>query len=76
MQPQGQIAHEYNGNRKLKLEHAWYTKSAHFESIANHRNISKMLHVPKNNNGKDAGTICQLVYGKTHLTISTSGKWM
>ena len=54
----------------------WYTKPANFESIANHRNISKMLHVPKNNNGKDAGTICQLVYGKTHLTISTSGKWM
>ena len=54
----------------------WYTKPANFESIANHRNISKMLHVPKNNNGKDAGTICQLVCGKTHLTISTSGKWM
>ena len=50
----------------------WYTKPANFESIANHRNISKMLHVPKNNNGKDAGTICQLVCGKTHLTIFTS----
>ena len=35
-----------------------------------------MLHVPKNNYGKDAGAIWQLFYGKTHLTISTSRRWM
>ena len=50
----------------------WYTKFANFESIEKHRNISIVLHMPKNDNRKDAGTICQLVYGKTHLTISTS----
>ena len=76
MQPQSQIAHEYNGYNKLKWEDVWYTKLANFESIAKHRNISIVLHIPKNDNRKDAGTVCQLVYGKTHLTISTSRRWM
>ena len=35
-----------------------------------------MLHVPKNNYRKDAGTIWQLFYGKTNLTVSTSRRWM
>ena len=35
-----------------------------------------MLHVPKKENGKDIGIIFQLVYGKTHLTISTSRRRM
>ena len=54
------------------MRESGYTKLVSFTSIAKHRNISVMLHVPKNNNGKDGGTICQLVYGKTHLTISAS----
>ena len=52
------------------------SKLASFESVSKHHNISMMLHVPKNNYRKDAGTIWQLVYGKTHLTISTSRRWM
>ena len=53
-----------------------YGIQANFESIAKHRNSSTVLNVPKNDNGKDAGTMCQLVYDKAHLTISASRRWM
>ena len=53
-----------------------YGIQANFESIAKHRNSSIVLNVPKNDNGKDAGTMCQLVYDKAHLTISASRRWM
>ena len=37
----------------------------HFEGIARHHNVNIMLYEPKKDKGKDAGSVWQLVYGKT-----------
>ena len=40
------------------------TKLVDFQGIARHHNVSIMLHEPKNDRGKDAGSIWRLVYCK------------
>ena len=41
------------------------TKLVDFEGIARHHNVNIMLYEPKKDRGKDAGSVWQLVYGKT-----------
>ena len=41
------------------------TKHVDFEGIARHHNVNIMLYEPKKDRGKDAGSVWQLVYGKT-----------
>ena len=66
------------------------TKLVDFQGIARHHNVSIMLHEPKNDRGKDAGSMWRLVYCKAQyknnlLTIKmrllgdhvfTSRRWM
>ena len=40
------------------------TKLVYFEGIARHHNVNIMLYEPKNDRGKDAGSVWQLAYGK------------
>ena len=58
------LAHEYYGDNKLKRKDVRPTKLVDFEGIARHHNVTIMLHEPKKDRGKDAGSIWRLVYGK------------
>ena len=40
------------------------TKLLDFQGIAKRHNVNIMLSEPKNDRGKDAGSICRLVYGR------------
>ena len=55
---------EYYDDSKLKRKDVRPTKPVDFEGIAKHHNVNIMLHEPKKDRGKDAGSICQFVYGK------------
>ena len=66
------------------------TKLVDFQGIARHHNVSIMLHEPKNDRGKDAGSIWRLVYCKAQYKnnlptikmrllgdhVFTSRRWM
>ena len=41
-----------------------HSKLVDFEGIAKHYNVNIMLYEPKNDRGKGAGSVWQLVYGK------------
>ena len=58
------LAREYYGDNKLRRKDVWAIKLDKFEGIAKHHNVNIMLYEPKKDNGKDAGSIWQLVYGK------------
>ena len=47
-----------------------HTKFVDFEGIAKHHHVSIILYEPKKDGGKDAGSICQLVYGKIQYKIN------
>ena len=40
------------------------TKLVDFEGIVKHHNVNIMLNKPRKDRGKDAGSLCWLVYGK------------
>ena len=56
---------EYYGDKNLKKRDVRPTKLVDFEGIARHHNVNIMLYEPKKDRGKDAGSVWQLVYGKT-----------
>ena len=58
------LAHKYYGDTKLKRKDVRPTKHVDFECIAKHHNVNIMLYEPKEDSGKDAGSIWKLVYGK------------
>ena len=58
------LAREYYGDNKLRQKDVWAIKTDNFEGIAKHHNVNIMLYEPKKDNGKDSGSIWQLVYGK------------
>ena len=59
------LAREYYGDKNLKKRDMRPTKLVDFEGIARHHNVNIMLYEPKEDRGKDAGSVWQLVYGKT-----------
>ena len=58
------LAREYYDDSKLKRKDVRPTKPVDFEGIAKQYNVDIMLYKPKKDRGKDAGSICQFVYGK------------
>ena len=58
------LAREYYGDNKLKRKDVSPTKLVDFEGIARHHNVNIMLYEPKNDSGKDEGSIWWLIYGK------------
>ena len=55
---------EYYGDNKLKRKDVRPQRLVDFEGIARHHNVNIMLYEPKNDKGKVAGSVWQLVYGK------------
>ena len=53
------LVREYYGNKGT-----WGLQNF-FEGIARHHNVNIILYEPKEDRGKDAGSVRQLVYGKT-----------
>ena len=56
---------EYYGDKNLKERDVRPTKLIDFEGIARHHNVNIMLYEPKEDRGKDARSVWQLVFGKT-----------
>ena len=71
------LASEYYGHNKLKQKDARPTKLINFKDIAKHYSVNIMLYEPTKDRGKDAGSICRLVYGmiqhKNNLPIINMG---
>ena len=59
------VRREYYGHNNLKKRDVRPTKLVDFEGIPRHHNVNIMLDEPKEYRGKDAGSVWQLVYGKT-----------
>ena len=55
------LAREYYGDNKLKRKDVRPTKLVDFEGITKHHNVNIMLYKPKQDRGKDAGSIWRLV---------------
>ena len=55
---------EYYGDNNLKKRDVRPIKPVDFEGIAKHHNVNIILHEPRKNRGKDAGSVWRLVYGK------------
>ena len=51
------LAREYYGNKNFKKRDIKPTKIVDFEGIARHHNVNIMLYEPKEDRGKDAGSV-------------------
>ena len=58
------LAREYYSDKNLKKRDVKPTRLVDFEGIAKRHNVIVMFYEPKKNNGKNAGSVWWLVYGK------------